>query len=263
MFFLIDEIKQQVEDIGVKPDAGLQELPQQIPDETTSNVYSATASVHTEQDQQTYANLEPILVAMELGQEILQGNSDEHQQATGEEDKSTVVEMEEQPSDSESCQINQSDGSGETASNVVAITQEQLASLFANSGAGAGGNVIVTSLPADGSGGQGLSLATILQDVVSGIQQNGSNANGGAAALGDSTGAAGSYYLVTQGGTIPIVMQSSLAGSGVAINLMQPSSTDTTTFVTVNPDALPEGVDAVMANAPTTESEGTVYIYTN
>lgn len=258
MFFLIDGIK-QVEDIGVKPCAGLQGLPQQIPDETTRNVDSTTASVHTEQDQQTYANLEPILVAMELGQEILQGNSDEHQQATVEDGKSTVVEMEEQPSDSESCQINQSDGSGETASNVVAITQEQLASLFANSGAGAGGNVIVTSLPSDGSGGQGLSLATILQDVVSGIQHG---SNGGAALLGDSTGAAGSYYLVTQGGTIPIVMQSSLAGSGIAINLMQASSTDTTTFVTVNPDALPEGVDAVMANAPTTESEGTVYVLT-
>lgn len=239
----------------MKPDAGLQEIHQQIPDESSSNVDSVTASVHTEQDQQTYANLEPILVAMELGQEILQGNDE---QTTGEDGKGiqVVVQMEEQPSNS--CHINQSDGSVETTSNVVAITQEQLASLFANSGGGAGGNVIVTSLPSDGSGGQGLSLATILQDVVSGIQQNGSNANSGTALLGDSTGSPGSYYLVTQGGTIPIVMPSNLSGSGVAINLMQASSTDTTTFVTVNPDALPEGVEAVMTNTPTTESEGVV-----
>lgn len=242
----------------------MQELPQQIPEETTSNADSST-SVHTEQDQQTYANLEPILVAMELGQEILQSSSDEQQQTTGEDGKNAdaVVQMEVQQSDSDSGHISQSDSTNENGSNVVAITQEQLASLFANSSGGTGGNVIVTSLPSDGSAGQGsLSLATILQDVVSGIQQTGSSTNGGAAVLADSTGSTGSYYLVTQGGTIPIVVPSNMGGSGIAnMNLVQASSADPATFVTVNQEALPEGIDVMAASVPTTESEGTVCVH--
>jgi hypothetical protein len=52
---------------------------------------------------------------------------------------------------SETVTVTQADG---TTSSVVTITHEQLANLFANSGAaGAGGNVIVTSLP-DGTGTQ-------------------------------------------------------------------------------------------------------------
>lgn len=246
------EDKEQVDSSDDKPDEAAQEAPHSIQEETTTNVDSST-TFHTEQDQQTYANLEPILVAMELGQEILQGSTGEQSQSTGEEDgKDTVsVQMEVQHSESGNMSVS------ETGSSVVAITQEQLASLFANSAGGTGGNVIVTSLP-DGSAGQsGLSLATILQDVVSGIQQTGSSTNGGATTvLADSTGAGGSYYLVTQGGTIPIVMPSNMGGSGVtSMNLVQASSTDPTTFVTVNQDALPEGVDDMAASVQTSESE--------
>lgn len=134
---------------------------------------------------------------------------------------------------SDNLTVTQADG---TTSNVVTITHEQLANLFASSGAGAaGGNVIVTSLP-DGTGTQaGLSIATILQDVVSGIQ-SGSTTNSNTATIqADTSG--GSYYLVTQGGTIPIVMPSN--GVGVAsMSLLQATSGDTESFV-VNQDALP------------------------
>ena len=127
------------------------------------------------------------------------------------------------------------------ASGVVTITHEQLANLFANSGnGGAGGNVIVTSLP-DGAGTQaGLSIATILQDVVSGIQ-TGSATNGNTATIhADSSG--GSYYLVTQGGTIPIVVPSNGADTGIAnMNLVQATTGEGETFV-VNQGTLPEGV---------------------
>ena len=140
--------------------------------------------------------------------------------------------------ESDTVTVTQADG---TTSNVVTITHEQLANLFANSGAGgASGNVIVTSLP-DGSGTQpGLSIATILQDVVSGIQ-SGSTTNSNTATIqADTSG--GSYYLVTQGGTIPIVMPSNGAGTAVAsMNLVQATSGDAEAFV-VNQDALPEGV---------------------
>ena len=128
-----------------------------------------------------------------------------------------------------------------TSSSVVTITHEQLANLFANSGAGgAGSNLIVTSLP-DGSGNQsGLSIATILQDVVSGMQ-SGSTTNGNTATIhADSSG--GSYYLVTQGGTIPIVMPSNGADAGVAnMNLVHATTGDAETFV-VNQGVLTEGV---------------------
>ena len=139
---------------------------------------------------------------------------------------------------SETVTVTQADG---TTSSVVTITHEQLANLFANSGAaGAGGNVIVTSLP-DGTGTQaGLSIATILQDVVSGIQSGSATNSNTTTIQADTSG--GSYYLVTQGGTIPIVMPTNGAGTGVAsMNLVQATSGDAEAFV-VNQDALPEGV---------------------
>lgn len=139
---------------------------------------------------------------------------------------------------SDAIAVTQPDG---TTSNVVTITHEQLANLFANSGAtGAAGNVIVTSLP-DGTGAQsGLSIATILQDVVSGMQ---SGSNGNTATIQADTSGGGSYYLVTQGGSIPIVIPPNGAGTGVAsMNLVQTTSGDAETFVTVNQEALPEGV---------------------
>ena len=161
-------------------------------------------------------------------------------------------------SQSESVNVTQADGA---TSNVVTITHEQLANLFANSGAGgAGSNVIVTSLP-DGSGNQaGLSIATILQDVVSGIQ-SGSTANGNTATIhADSSG--GSYYLVTQGGTIPIVMPSNGADTGVAsMNLVHATSGDAETFV-VNQGALPEGVLTAGVQSDTTgKCTDKVHIY--
>lgn len=182
---------------------------------------------------------------MELGQEILQGNAGDDEQSTVEECKGGDIAVEVDHSDPVA--VTQSDGSSETTSGVVTITHEQLANLFANSGAGgAGGNVIVTSLP-DGTGNtSGLSIATILQDVVSGIQTGSTTNENPTTIQSDTTG--GSYYLVTQGGTIPIVMSSNGTGNGVAsMNLVQATSSDSEAFVTVSQDALPEGVDVMAA----------------
>lgn len=119
---------------------------------------------------------------------------------------------------------------------MVTITHEQLSNLFANSNSGStAGNVIVTSLP-DGNCPQGsLSIATILQDVASGLQ-SASTGVGSTTIQADNNG--GSYYLVTQGGTIPIVMQS---GSAVVNNLNLVNTASGDTFV-LNQDSLPEGV---------------------
>lgn len=155
-----------------------------------------------------------------------------------------------------SMEVSHSDGvtAGQADSNsssVLTITHEQLANLFASSGAGgSGGNVIVTSLP-DGATQNGLSIATILQDVVSGMQ-SGSTANSNAATIqADTSG--GSYYLVTQGGSIPIVIPSNGASTEVAsMNLVQATSGDAQSFV-VSQDTLPDGV---LASAVQSDASG-------
>ncbi|XP_028401522.1 zinc finger and BTB domain-containing protein 24-like isoform X2 [Dendronephthya gigantea] len=224
-------------------EAGEERNEEEKSDDATTSTDAAFPEPVQQDQQQAY--LEPILVAMELGQEILQGNTGDDEQTTVEECKSSEIAMEVDNSDA--IAVTQPDG---TTSNVVTITHEQLANLFANSGAAGGaGNVIVTSLP-DGTGAQsGLSIATILQDVVSGMQA-GSNGNT-ATIQADTTG--GSYYLVTQGGSIPIVIPPNGSGTGVAsMNLVQATSGDAETFVTVNQEALPEGVltAAVPSDAP-------------
>ena len=145
---------------------------------------SSTVQLTSEQ-QRTYANLQPIFLAMEMGQEAVQVNQGEEQHQ-----ESASEEMEQQQA------------------TYIATTSEQ----FTNTTQAA--SMLLSNITTSGTEPPA-SLASILQDVVSGMQSGTGSVP--AAIITDPNSGSGSFLIVNQNG-VPIVrpvLVSNLPAGGV------------------------------------------------
>ena len=153
-------------------------------------VGSSTSQLNTEEQQRTYANLQPIFLAMEMGQDavqIAQGQDQNQETALG-----SSIELGQQQQTFIATTMQQVS----TSENFTQPTQ--VASLLATSGSEAS-----------------TSLASILQDVVSGMQSGTGTVP--AAIITDPNSGSGSFLIVNQNG-VPIVrpvLVSNLPAGGV------------------------------------------------
>jgi len=171
---------------------------------------SSTVQLTSEQ-QRTYANLQPIFLAMEMGQEAVQVNQGEEQHQ-----ESASEEMEQQQA------------------TYIATTSEQFtnttqaASMLLSNGTTSGAEP-----PA--------SLASILQDVVSGMQSGTGSVP--AAIITDPNSGSGSFLIVNQNG-VPIVrpvLVSNLPAGGVGTGGAVSVSAETLQVLTAGLHAMDDG----------------------
>ena len=199
--------------------------------ETTEN---STVQLTSEQ-QRTYANLQPIFLAMEMGQDAVQVSQGEeqHQEATG----STTEEIEQQQQQA-----------------FIATSSEQ----FTQSSQAASmllSNVVTTSGTEPPA-----SLASILQDVVSGMQSGAGSVP--AAIITDPNSGSGSFLIVNQNG-VPIVrpvLVSNLPAGGVGPGGAVSVSAETLQVLTAGlhtvDDGSGSGQETVTVDVGATEAEG-------
>lgn len=199
--------------------------------ETTEN---STVQLTSEQ-QRTYANLQPIFLAMEMGQDAVQVSQGEeqHQEATG----STTEEIEQQQQQAF------------IATSSEHFTQSsQAASMLLS-------NVVTTSGTEPPA-----SLASILQDVVSGMQSGAGSVP--AAIITDPNSGSGSFLIVNQNG-VPIVrpvLVSNLPAGGVGPGGAVSVSAETLQVLTAGlhtvDDGSGGGQETVTVDVGATEAEG-------
>ena len=180
---------------------------------TTEGVPETEASTVqlTSEQERTYANLQPIFLAMEMGQDAVQVSQGEEQHHDG-----TSEEMEQQ----------------QTA--YIATTSEQFA--HTTQAASMLLNTVTTS-----GGEPPASLASILQDVVSGMQSGAGSVP--AAIITDPNSGSGSFLIVNQNG-VPIVrpvLVSNLPAAGVGPGGAVSVSAETLQVLTAGLHAVDDG----------------------
>lgn len=158
------------------------QIAEQTVSTTTAEVTQETVSSesHTVQDGQqesTYANLQPIFLAMEMGQDAAQ--TPQHEEQT-----TTTADISPQ---TQALQVSQ------------AITEQGNQMVFSQQGSNVLLNNLTTSVA---EGTTSVSLQSILQDVVSGIPTTSGTVP--AAIITDPSSSTGSYLIVNQNG-VPIV----------------------------------------------------------
>jgi len=165
----------------------------------------------TSEQERTYANLQPIFLAMEMGQDAVQVNQTEEQQHQ----EGTTEEMEQR----------------QTA--FIATTSE-----FTNTTQAA--SMLLSNVTTTGAEPPA-SLASILQDVVSGMQS--SSGSVPAAIITDPSSSSGSFLIVNQNG-VPIVrpvLVSNLPGGGVGASGAVSVSAETLQVLTAGLQAVDDG----------------------
>lgn len=165
----------------------------------------------TSEQERTYANLQPIFLAMEMGQDAVQVNQTEEQQHQ----EGTTEEMEQR----------------QTA--FIATTSE-----FTNTTQAA--SMLLSNVTSTGAEPPA-SLASILQDVVSGMQS--SSGSVPAAIITDPSSSSGSFLIVNQNG-VPIVrpvLVSNLPGGGVGAGGAVSVSAETLQVLTAGLQAVDDG----------------------
>lgn len=168
----------------------------------------------TSEQERTYANLQPIFLAMEMGQDAVQVNQTEEQQHQ----EGTTEEMEQR----------------QTA--FIATTSE-----FTNTTQAA--SMLLSNVATTGAEPPA-SLASILQDVVSGMQS--SSGSVPAAIITDPSSSSGSFLIVNQNG-VPIVrpvLVSNLPGGGVGASGAVSVSAETLQVLTAGLQAVDDGTAA-------------------
>lgn len=171
---------------------------------------SSTVQLTSEQ-QRTYANLQPIFLAMEMGQEAVQVNQGEEQHQ-----ESASEEMEQQQAA------------------YIATTSEQ----FTNTTQAA--SMLLSNVTTSGAEPPA-SLASILQDVVSGMQSGTGSVP--AAIITDPNSGSGSFLIVNQNG-VPIVrpvLVSNLPAGGVGTGGAVSVSAETLQVLTAGLHAVDDG----------------------
>lgn len=173
--------------------------------ESQGNVASDEQSQSDEQ-QRTYANLQPIFLAMEMGQE-----ASGQQQEQGQEETATATQVETTTAD-----LTQQVQAFVTNAQSQLTTDQISGGQFVLSQGSQGGSGMLLSnmMTAGGDGNTPVSLATILQDVVSGMQTSAGTVP--AAIITDPTSSTGSFLIVNQNG-VPIVrpvVVSNIQGGG-------------------------------------------------
>ena len=171
---------------------------------------SSTVQLTSEQ-QRTYANLQPIFLAMEMGQDAVQVSQGEEQHQ-----ESTSEEMEQQ----------------QTA--YIATTSEQ----FAHTTQAA--SMLLNTVTTSGAE-HPASLASILQDVVSGMQSGTGSVP--AAIITDPSSGSGSFLIVNQNG-VPIVrpvLVSNLPAAGIGPGGAVSVSAETLQVLTAGLHAVDDG----------------------
>lgn len=165
----------------------------------------------TSEQERTYANLQPIFLAMEMGQDAVQVHQTEEQQHQ----EGTTEEMEQR----------------QTA--FIATTSE-----FTNTTQAA--SMLLSNVTTTGAEPPA-SLASILQDVVSGMQS--SSGSVPAAIITDPSSSSGSFLIVNQNG-VPIVrpvLVSNLPGGGVGASGAVSVSAETLQVLTAGLQAVDDG----------------------
>lgn len=190
---------------------------------------SSTAELTSEQ-QRTYANLQPIFLAMEMGQEAV--NQEQGQE-------STTVEI------------------GQQQTTYIATTSEQFTQPSQAT------SMLLTSAATSGAETPA-SLASILQDVVSGMQSGAGSVP--AAIITDPNSGSGSFLIVNQNG-VPIVrpvLVSNLPAGGVGQGNAVSVSAETLQVLTaglhtVDDGSAGSGQETVTVDVGA-EAEGTFYL---
>lgn len=156
-----------------------QEVEQAVSTATTDVTQEAAASeshIQDGQQESTYANLQPIFLAMEMGQDAVQTPQHEEQ-------PTTTADISPQ---TQALQVSQ------------AITEQGNQMVFSQ-----GSSVLLNNLATSvAEGSTSVSLQSILQDVVSGIPTTSGTVP--AAIITDPSSSTGSYLIVNQNG-VPIV----------------------------------------------------------
>ena len=166
----------------------------------------------TSEQERTYANLQPIFLAMEMGQEAVQVNHGDEQQHQ----EDTTEELEQQ----------------QTA--YIATSNEH----FTNTTQAA--SMLLSNLTTSGAEPPA-SLASILQDVVSGMQSGTGSVP--AAIITDPNSGSGSFLIVNQNG-VPIVrpvLVSNLPAGGVGAGGAVSVSAETLQVLTAGLQAVDDG----------------------
>lgn len=178
--------------------------------EDAAETDSSTAQLTSEQ-QRTYANLQPIFLAMEMGQEA------------------AVNQGQEQNEDSATVEI------GQQQTTYIATTSEQ----FAQSSQAA--SMLLSNIVTTSGSETPASLASILQDVVSGMQSGTGTVP--AAIITDPSSGSGSFLIVNQNG-VPIVrpvLVSNLPAGGVGHGSAVSVSAETLQALTAGLQAVDDG----------------------
>lgn len=176
--------------------------------EDTTETDSSAAQLTSEQ-QRTYANLQPIFLAMEMGQEAVNQVQEQNQE-------NTAVEI------------------GQQQAAYIATTSEQ----FTQPSQGA--SMLLSNVTTSGSEPPA-SLASILQDVVSGMQSGTGTVP--AAIITDPNSGSGSFLIVNQNG-VPIVrpvLVSNLPAGGVGQGGAVSVSAETLQVLTAGLHAVDDG----------------------
>lgn len=176
--------------------------------EETTETDSSAAQLTSEQ-QRTYANLQPIFLAMEMGQDAVNQAQEQNQE-------NAAVEI------------------GQQQAAYIATTSEQ----FTQPGQGTG--MLLSTVATSGSETPA-SLASILQDVVSGMQSGTGTVP--AAIITDPNSGSGSFLIVNQNG-VPIVrpvLVSNLPAGGVGQGGAVSVSAETLQVLTAGLHAVDDG----------------------
>lgn len=234
--------------LHIEENAEAKEEPQEVKEEDAANneggntsepsevaaaeVTDSNASELTSEQQRTYANLQPIFLAMEMGQEAV--NQDQEQ---GQE--SATVEI------------------GQQQATYIATTSEQ----FTQPSQAA--SMLLTSAATSGAETPA-SLASILQDVVSGMQSGAGSVP--AAIITDPNSGSGSFLIVNQNG-VPIVrpvLVSNLPAGGVGQGSAVSVSAETLQVLTAGLHTVDDGSGGSGQETVTVdvsaEAEGTFYL---
>ena len=177
-------------------------------EETTESEDSSAAQLTSEQ-QRTYANLQPIFLAMEMGQDAVNQAQEQNQE-------NAAVEI------------------GQQQAAYIATTSEQ----FTQPAQGA--SMLLSTVATSGSETPA-SLASILQDVVSGMQSGTGTVP--AAIITDPNSGSGSFLIVNQNG-VPIVrpvLVSNLPAGGVGQGGAVSVSAETLQVLTAGLHAVDDG----------------------
>lgn len=189
--------------------------PQEQEEETNSNT-STEVQVHgtsdeqaqSDEQQRTYANLQPIFLAMEMGQEAAQQQEQEQASGAQIETTTTTAELTQQMQAFVTNAQSQMNAADQATGNQFVLTQSSQGSSM----------LLSNMVTAGAEGGTPVSLASILQDVVSGMQTSAGTVP--AAIITDPTSSTGSFLIVNQNG-VPIVrpvVVSNLQGGGTSVS---------------------------------------------